>query len=77
MKLQGHNFSSDMSDFRRALPKQNNGFLYALDDELDELILETDSDELRNAAAKLRKLIKSELKVRDDIAHLPSNNPVH
>ncbi|MBU2765989.1 hypothetical protein HAP94_07215 [Acidithiobacillus ferrivorans] len=77
MKLQGHNFSSDMSDFRRSLPKQNNGFLYALDDELDELILETDSDELRNAAAKLRKLIKSELKVRDDIAHLPSNNPVH
>ncbi len=27
MKLQGHNFSSDMSDFRRSLPKQNNGFL--------------------------------------------------
>jgi hypothetical protein len=77
MKLQGHNFSSDMQDFRRAIPTQNNGFLYALRDELDELILETDSDEMRNAAAKLRKLLNSELQVRDDIAHLPSNNPVH
>ncbi len=76
MKLQGHNFSSDMSAFRRAIPKQKNGYLYALDDELKELVANTGDPEIRVAAIKLARLINSELQVRDDIAHLPSNNPI-
>ncbi|MBU2765988.1 hypothetical protein HAP94_07210 [Acidithiobacillus ferrivorans] len=76
MQLQGHNFSSDMSAFRRAIPKQKNGYLYALDDELKELIGKTGDSEIRVAAIKLARLIESELQVRDDIAHLPSNNPI-